>query len=63
MSAALTSEQLGLCRDANPGAPRLVRALLRDGLPVEALPAALALAAELEQVCIEQRDATEGKAA
>jgi hypothetical protein len=50
-----TVESLGFERDAEPGAGRLVRAMLREGLPLDLIPFACKLATELEQVCHEQR--------
>ena len=51
-----TVESLGLEREAEPGAPRLLRELLRRGLQMEAIPAAAALAVELEHLLVEQRE-------
>jgi hypothetical protein len=50
-----TAASLGLERDAEPGAARVVRAMLREGLPLDLIPFACRLAVELEEVCHEQR--------
>ena len=44
-----TAAALGLAKEAPPGAERLLRALVRDGLPEDALKAAAALVLELDQ--------------
>ena len=52
-----TVERSDLRRDlAGDGAARLLRRLVRDGLPVDALPPAARLVAALEQVAAERRE-------
>ena len=44
-----------LRKEAPPGAERVLRAMVRRGLPVEAFGAACRLVAELEEVCQQER--------
>ena len=51
-----TGKALGFERNCGPGPVRVLRAMLLHGLPRELLPPAAALVAELEAICLEQRE-------